>query len=641
MRIVTRVTLGIVALLAVGVHAQQAADPAQQPTFRSGVDVVEVTAVVTDDEGNPVRGLTADDFDILEDGQRRDISSFLLVDLPPVDGGAAGVVAPDVVSNANDPGRLYVIVMGGYAANAGMRVRQIVRAFVERHFGPNDIGAIVYTGQTHRRHAQPFTGNRQLLLAAIERSAQAGDLGARPMATFRELIESVARLSARRKTILYVGAPLPNVFGVVDYNGGVQSLELDDFQQAIGAALRGNVTIYTLDPAGLTAGPSSMVSESAPSVAEIWTAGGADLDARSGMRSLADVTGGFAILNQNDFEGELARLARENSTYYVLGYVSADGRRDNRFRPLQVRVKRPGLQVRARSGYVALKDQPREPARRMLPPTSPLLRAAVASATTTPGLPLRVFAAPFRAASGRNALVPIVIDVDATALGLVEQDGTFNGALEIGHFATDWRNAIIPGRFFVASVNLKPTTYQRSGAGIRILSEARLPPGLHQLRIGATNGSDRSGTVIYDLEVPDFSKRGLSMSGVVLTTAIDEELVVRHQDPLKGIIADVPTTTRTFAAGDALAVSAVVYGNGGPSSRSLAASVELQTADGRRVRGAERQIQPADMPRGEHTLTEALRLDGLAPGAYVIQVEAKSATDPKLAVTRRVPIEVR
>jgi VWFA-related protein len=631
------VATGLAAAIVIPARAQQT-----PPTFRSGVDVVEVTAVVTDRDGNPVRDLTADDFEILEDGQPRDITSFVLVDLPIVKAGSRPVgVETDVISNAGDPGRLYVIAMGGYSDDAGMRVRQIVRDFVERHFGPNDTAAVVYIGQTHRKNAQPFTTNRRLLLNAIDRSAQAGGTGQRPMAALRELVDSVARLDHRRKTILFVSVATPDIFSVVDYNGGVKSLEFDDFQQAVGAALRGNVTIYALDPRGLVAAPSFMLSESAPPVDSLGAADAIALEARAGMRSLADFTGGFGIVNQNDFEGGIARMVRENSTYYVLGYVSADSRRDNRFRPLRVRVRRPGLEVRARSGYVALKDGPAPATARIAAPTSPQLRAAVASPTTSPGVPLRVFAAPFRADRGRNAIVPIVITVDPTALGLVEQDGSFNGELEIGHFATDWRNRIIPGRFFVADLKLRPVTYQRAGAGIRILSEARLPPGQYQLRVGAANGSDRNGTVVYDLEVPDFSKRGVSMSGVLLATAIDEELVVRHQDPLRDLMPVVPTTARTFTAADTLIVSAAVYANGGRSSQPLTAAIELRSTGGRRIQGTSRQIQPADMPRGEHLLTETVRLDGVAPGSYVIQVEARSTADPSAAVVRQVPIDVR
>ena len=76
------------------------------------------------------------------------------------------------------------------------------------------------------------------------------------------------------------------------------------------------------------------------------------------LRVLSDETGGFAAVNSNDFAKGFERIIRDNSSYYVLGYYSNDSKRDGQFRTLTVRVKRPGLQVRARKGYTAPKGRP-------------------------------------------------------------------------------------------------------------------------------------------------------------------------------------------------------------------------------------------------------------------------------------------
>ncbi len=60
------------------------------------------------------------------------------------------------------------------------------------------------------------------------------------------------------------------------------------------------------------------------------------------LRTLATETGGFAAVNRNDFTDAFARIVRENSSYYVLGYYPTNDRRDGRFRRIEVRVKRPG-----------------------------------------------------------------------------------------------------------------------------------------------------------------------------------------------------------------------------------------------------------------------------------------------------------
>src|SRR4029078_2149571 len=79
----------------------------------------------------------------------------------------------------------------------------------------------------------------------------------------------------------------------------------------------------------------------------------ARLRARTEMlRTLADGTDGVAVVNTNDLGGAMKRIVDDLSNYYLLGYYST-GRLDGRFHPISVRVKRPGVRVRARRGYLA------------------------------------------------------------------------------------------------------------------------------------------------------------------------------------------------------------------------------------------------------------------------------------------------
>src|SRR6187402_659446 len=113
----TRRLTFILWLLALGAagDAQTPSPAVQTPTFRSSVRLIDVDVFVTDQGGRPIKGLTQDDFELLEDGKPQDIRAFTPVDLP-VDvqessrSDAANRPEPDVVTNT-DPGRLYVIVL--------------------------------------------------------------------------------------------------------------------------------------------------------------------------------------------------------------------------------------------------------------------------------------------------------------------------------------------------------------------------------------------------------------------------------------------------------------------------------------------------------------------------------------------------
>ncbi len=138
---------------------------------------------------------------------------------------------------------------------------------------------------------------------------------------------------------------------------------LDDsvqFQTMLDRANRGNVTFYPIDPRGLTPFDTSLATtrtglpaDGAPTFTPPEQ-DAAMLRTRIGtLRDLASATDGIAIVNTNDLEGGLRRVTADLSSYYLLGYYST-GKLDGKFHAIRVRVKRPGVQVRARRGYLAL-----------------------------------------------------------------------------------------------------------------------------------------------------------------------------------------------------------------------------------------------------------------------------------------------
>ena len=125
----------------------------------------------------------------------------------------------------------------------------------------------------------------------------------------------------------------------------------------------------------------------------------------------------------------------------MLGFDSTIMRKQGRHIRLDVKTTRPGLKVRARTGYVEQLESIRT---RMPPePTRTPAETALANPLATPGLPMRVVATPYRK-SGRTATVQLAIDLDPSALEFTERDGRFGMMLDLRHLATDARARIHP-----------------------------------------------------------------------------------------------------------------------------------------------------------------------------------------------------
>src|SRR5687767_11811611 len=219
------------------------------------------------------------------------------------------------------------------------------------------------------------------------------------MTALKDLMEFMAKLRGRRKTVLLLSEGLGvNMLNVIDAPGATTSRAGDVAREAMRAALRGNVAIYPIDPAGLFipgagAGTEAAQPGTAPDFATLRENAS---DARDSLRAIADVTGGFAVTNSNNFDPAFDRIVRENSTYYILGYYSTNDKRDGRYRSLSVRVKRPGLSVRARSGYLAPTGRTPAPAPATGRGVNPELAAALGSALPASAISMRLFAAPYK-----------------------------------------------------------------------------------------------------------------------------------------------------------------------------------------------------------------------------------------------------
>ncbi len=656
----------VCAACVISVAAVIGQESTQPPVFRGSVDLVQVDVYVTDEDGKPVSGLTAEDFEVFENGHPRHIVAFSPVEIPVIAREPVWADAEsDVGTNTGLEGRTYLIYLGTMSNEMALRARQRLRVFMDKYFGENDVAAVV-AGQGLVTDGQDFTSNRRLIMTAIDKFTGSG--GDSRLQDFRERLELFARMPNRRKAILWVTSHIPfDSYDVIDYHGGVPGLIQENAHAAMSAITRDAIRVFPFDFAGLTnefGGEASI----------------RDLENRLNFQGLAELTGGFALHGSNDFEAAFERLIRETGTHYVIGFEPQVQAKQGRFIRFDVKVKRPDLVVNSRAGYVEQLEYVRKTTRPE--PKRTLAGAALANPASVRGLPIRVNAAAFRG-PGKDATVALTAHIDASALEFTESNGRFVTNFEFRHIANDAKNTIYPEFRHSAALMLSETEYKRVRTdGLSLLSHLELPKGRHQVRVASASGT-RSGSVVYDLEVPDYRDEPLTMSGVALTsTAASRAVTLRVNasggkssrcrppqcsgdvrtgssltlwDPRapeaaslvwNGVLPLPPTTIREFPAGDTLTAFFEVYDNNRRVNSDppyvVETAVTLRGLDDVVVRTAtaSRASREPRRPSGGHGFTVTLPLGDLAPGAYVLDIEARAARLSVDPVRRRIPIRV-
>jgi hypothetical protein len=425
---------------------------------------------------------------------------------------------------------------------------------------------------------------------------------------------------------------------------------LDSVRDAVGGATRSNVAIYAIDPRGLTSlGDESMELTNLPDDPSIGIGVTSLLDelriSQDNLKWLAEETGGFAAVNTNDFLTSFDRVVRDNSTYYVLGYYPENQKRDGRFRRIEVRTTRPGLEVRARKGYVAPrgKAEPRALDNVATAGTSAVLREALDSPIPETGLPMAVQAAAFKGAGGK-ASVAVITQFGGRQLTFAEQNGEFKNTIELSMIAADSQGKIRGGDRNTVDLKLKPQTHQAVLAGgFRIVSRLALAPGRYQLRVAAKETGGLVGSVLYDLEVPDFWQQSFSMSGLVLTSGASSLTpTARPDEQLKEVLPGPPTIVRDFLQGDTLALFTEIYDNEVAKPHRVDVTSSILTEDARVVFKTEdvRSSDELKGARGGYGYATQIPLRDVAPGRYVLRVEARSRLESDTPVVRETEIRV-
>ena len=680
-------TLPVAVALATAVAAAQAPSPPPSPpaapqegptvTFKVEVNYVEVDARVLDAQGNVVRNLEKEDFQLFEDGARQTVATFAFVNIPverpEVPLFAREPIESDVATNARDfDGRLYLFVLDDLHASPLRTplVKAAARRFIETKLGANDKAAIMTTSGMSDA-SQEFTDNRRLLLRAIDRfmgrklqsatlsqlrsysptvtdpdSAERGYNAESALGTLKNVADLLAGVRGRRKALIYISEGID--YDIHDmFNNRDASRLVQAAREAVAAATRSNVSIYAIDPRGLTSLGDDLVEISGLGGDPQLGLGPASLQrelqlAHDNLQMLATETGGFAVVNTNAFATAFDRIVAENSSYYMLGYYQTNNRRDGRRRKIEVRVQRPGVKVRARDSYIEARG--RAPAAPRVAGTPPALDETVTSPLPLGGLTLLATAAAFKG-EAPNASVSIVVEARGSDLRLKAQNGKYSGKLELSAVAVDREGKVTRTGRSTVDLALRPETFARvNELGIRFLSRLELPPGRYQLRLGAfSTDSGARGSVFYDLEVPDFYKGAMTMSGLLVTSAAAARVPTAQPDAqIADVLPTPPTTQREFQVGDELAVFAEVYDNQLSTPHMVDITTNVLTDEGRVAFTNTETRSSAELQGkgGGYGYTAHIPLKDFVPGLYVLKVESRTRTGQNQPITRQVQFRI-
>jgi VWFA-related protein len=708
-------------LLLATVLAVAQAPPTPEVTFKVEVNYVEEDVRVVDRDGNFVRGLRQEDFEVLEDGKPQKVQTFGMVDIPNTRLRKPLYLAPDALPIEPDvavnkqvlDGRLYLVVLDDYhvAPLRTQNVRNLARRFVLEKLGPDDQAAVVVTSGLLRA-SQDFTQNRRLLIEAIdnfvgqklpssavernEKMSRQMDARGQPiddagdpvtidpanrfvaddratermfqtrqaLNSLRNIAEWMSAIQGRRKAIIYVSEGVDyNLFDI--FTGGDPSnFNFENFNMVqtetwdtVAAASRSNVQIYPVDPRGLTTAGQEDIEIGG------LAAGGYGLGpkqlmqelqtSQQNLRQLAEETGGVAFVGRNDFDAAFDRIVKENSSYYVLGYYSTNERRDGRLRNISVRVAGyPEEQVTYRKRYAAPRGRgPKNTAAgKPLDPSKSLtaeLINTMASPLPRTGIQLRVTAIAKKGA-GKNSDVEVLIDTLGRDLTFVEKNGTFSNRLSLSLGVFDKQGKSMFAERPDVDLNLRPESHARVVEhGVRLLRHLSLPPGRYQLRVAAQDsGKVRQGSAHFDLEVPDFTRNPIALSGIALAATADRSVYSPPKpgfDPFNGLLPGAPSALRQFPVNTEIAVAVEVYDNKPTPVHGVDVAARVRADDGRVVfnRHEERSSEELHGAPGGFGFTFRIPLQGWAPGLYVLEIEAQTRLNAAAPVTRVIQFEVK
>jgi VWFA-related protein len=552
----------------------------QQDVVKIGVTLVQIDAIVTDKQGRQVTNLTADDFEIYEDSKRQLITNFSYFKTdsaePPLPSPPQPTIkdAPPAPFTALKPSqvrRSIAIVIDDAMSFAEIdATREALRKFVDEQMQPGDLVSIVRTiggmGALQR-----FTSDKRVLHAAIgrirwilsdrpdiftpitatsesieamrrKRDAKIEDRSVKsgPIFESRDALAQLRNETEKSawpllQTMISVARgmqELPGRKSVILFSpgfdmGGIGPWNRERLKLVIERLNRTAVSVYPIDSRGLVV---PMISAEENMQASDFIRRDNEVNGRlasiyatqGGLEHIAHETGGLTFFNRNKLSDGVRQALNDQNGYYLLGYVpeqSSFKRRPDRlpeFRKIEVKVKRDGLRVRSRSGYLGATNDEIAPAPLA---STPSLIQAVLSPFNAGDVRLRMTPM-FTLDDNQQAIARALLHIDVRDLSFSEQaDGSRCTALEVAAFTFNEKGNIEENIIRTYTLQVPKEAFEaalRQGFVCSIDLPVKKVGGVQMHTAVRDKTSGRIGSASEVILIPDI-KKGLALSGIALS----------------------------------------------------------------------------------------------------------------------------
>jgi len=682
MRVYALLAVGLL-LAAPGLSAQNppSQPPTQQspqqrpPVIRSGINFVSVDVIVTDKKsGNVVLDMKQDDFEVREDKKPQTIQTFDRVTIDPLTADAAPPHAITSVDEeeaaARDPNtRLFILFLDDYHVKRGsdLSVRPPLIDFIQNQLAPQDMVAVMYplTPVT----ALTFTRSKSSLISSVNNFlGRKGDYTprnefeekyayypAQQVEQIRNDITITALEGAAiklggmregRKSIIYVSegftsnlpmqlndpvAALPHVGNTAQpgrdpaYDPRAEAQKFfnsTDLQSRLKEVFdtcnRNNTSIYAVDPRGLAATEYDI--DKGVSLQTDHDNLNSTIDT---LYTLANNTDGRAIVNRNDLAAGMKQIIRDASGYYLLGYTSATAPTDGKYHQIEVRVKRPNVEVRYRKGYFAYTAEEaaraKEPPKAGPPPAIANALNAIVEPTKT-GHAARFWTGTDRGANGQTRLTFVwegIVTGDATRASEVPARVMLTAMTGEGRPVFRGRvpdPSMPPPVTDLGAGSTPAPSGQPPAAPPGASVSFNAPPGPLELRVVVENDHGQVvDSTTESVTLPDYSKTEVSFG----TPRVYRARTAREMMLLKNNLDAAPIAKRDFSRAERLLIRVDAYAASGAKPEVTA---KLLNRDGNAM--ADVPVQAAE----GKPFSIDLPLASLAPGEYVLELDAKAGS---------------